>query len=153
MVCSTHIEQNKSHPLLKYPNQWLSRAKSDNPTVNGLSKETIMLLPDPDLLTPLACPLDQQAQTVALRLAGAVAEAATSSPRLASAGFTSYMIQEKNIPINLDIKPSVLDGFLSHNAKEGQGEATVMIAGLPWAKEDLPDAVALSEAEFREGLR
>ena len=113
MVCSTHIEQNKSHPLLRYPNRWLSIKKSENPTVSSLSKETVMLLPDPDLLVPLTCPLDQQAQTVASRLAGAVAVAATSSPQLASAGFTSYMIQEKNLPITLDLKPSVLDGFLS----------------------------------------
>ena len=153
MICPNHIEQNKAHPLLQYPNKLLARAKSDNPAVGGLSAETIMLLPEPNLNNPLACSLNQQARSVAARLAGAVAQAAQSSPQLASVGFTSYMIQEKNIPINLDLKPSVLDGFLSHNAKEGQGEATVMIAGLPWAKEDLPDAVALSEAEFMEGLR
>ena len=91
---------------------------SEHPTVSSLSKETIMLLPDPDLLVPLKCPLDPLAQTVASRLAEAVAEAATSFPQLALAGFTSFMVPERNIPMTLDLKPSVLDGLLSQNVKE-----------------------------------
>ena len=63
------------------------------------------------------------------------------------------MIQEKNIPTTLNLNPSVLDGFLSHKAKEGRDDATVMIAGLPCDREDLPDSVALSEEEFMDGLR
>ena len=112
-----------------------------------------MLLQDPDPLVPLACPLNPQAQTVASRLAGAVAEAAKSSPQLAAEGFTSFMVSEKNIPTTLDLKPIALDSFLSKDVKESQSEATIMIAGQPWAREDLPDTVTLNEAEFMEGLR
>ena len=76
-------------------------------------------------------PLNPQAQTVASRLAGAVAEAAKSSPQLALEGFTSFMVPEKNIPTTLDLKPSILDNLLSHDVKESQSEATIMIAGQP----------------------
>ena len=66
-VCYTHIEQNKAHPLIGFPNKWLATIQASNPTMNSLSKETIMLLPDPDPLVPLACPLNPQAQTVTSR--------------------------------------------------------------------------------------
>ena len=116
-VCYTHIEQNKAHPLIGFPNKWLATVQSEDPTVSSVSKETIMLLPDPDPLVPLACLLNPQAQTVASPLAGAVAEAAKSYPQLALEVFTSFMVPEKNIPTTLDLKPSVLDSLLSQDVK------------------------------------
>ena len=76
MICSTHTEQNKAQPLIGFPNKWLTTVLAENPAMSSLSKETIMLLPDPDTLVPLACALNPEAQAVASRLANAVAEAA-----------------------------------------------------------------------------
>ena len=41
-ICSIHTEQNKAHPLICFPNKWLTTVFAANP---ALSKETIMLLP------------------------------------------------------------------------------------------------------------
>ena len=130
----THTKQNKAHPLIGFPNKWLTTTLAANPNLSSLSREVIMLLPDPDPLVPLACSLSPEAREVASDLADAVFNAARSSPKLETGLIGSaFMAPEKNVPIVIDLNPSTLERYLPEDVKTGlRNKATIN----RWMKRD-----------------
>jgi hypothetical protein len=145
MMCPNHVDQNKKHPNKKHPDSWLWLTKANNPNIVGLSSETIMLLPEPDVNKPLDCPLTQEGQLLAEQLVVALAQASHHLPQQTSAGYHTYIVPEENVPKSIDINRRALDKFTSTGGIGKQDTDTIMVAGIPYTRKDLPASVALSE--------
>ena len=112
-----------------------------------------MLLPEPDVNKPLDCPLTQEGQLLAEQLVGALAQASHHLPQHTSLGYHTYIVPEENVPKSIDINPRALDKFTSTGGIGKQDTDTIMVAGIPYTRKDLPASVALSEIEFMDGLK
>ena len=64
------------------------------------------------------------------------------------------MAPEKNVPTEIDLHPSTLEQYLPKNIKQGlRKAATVMIAGQPWNKGELPATVTTDKNKFLADLK
>ena len=102
MMCPNHVDQNKKHPNKKHPDSWLRTTKANYPNIVGLSSETIMLLPEPDVNKPLDCPLTQEGQLPAEKLVGALTQVSYHLPQPTSVGYQTFIIPEENVPRSID---------------------------------------------------
>ena len=112
-----------------------------------------MFLPEPDVNKPLDCPLTQERQLLAEQLVGALTQASHHLPQPTSLGYQTYIVPEENVPKSIDLNPRALDRFTSSRGVGKQDTDTIMIAGIPYTRKDLPANVALSEVEFLDGLK